>query len=477
MTSKYTAGLKPVRTGIQTLTMPIAFLKFAAVIRRFLTKLRVGPRRYYIVIFVSALTARFIWFALVLNQVDAEQLGYESRDSDITSYFISADAIGSDFDFSTSGVYIFGPGYPSLLALIGSLAGSDPRVLIVIQIVISSIAAVLLAVLAMKLTSDTRIALIAGMLNALSVLSIALANTLFSDTLFFILVLAGILTYLSSIERNKIWLSLLSGLLLSAAAFTKSMGQFLIIILVLMTALKNPIPGVGRTRMFVRRLRLLVPAVLVVTLATIAWTVRNSHVYDVPYLAGAAPEGMAKVSLMIQSSVEGASFDERLQAVRAEVEQREDATGRGEQVYLDYARALPNLVWQHPLTAARVFLRNVVVNTNTGWGVVHVNLPRWEKPYYRLTCFLNKTGLSFRVTILAIIGCVMLFRARRYSLAVMLLSIYAYFAFFSGFSTYQGIRIFYAGQIAWTMLAAYPLLSACQALQDYRSKRKQRSQT
>lgn len=433
-------------------------MTFELVIRSYLSKFREEPAKYYVIIFLSALLSRLIWFLIVLNQVPVGHLGYGSPSSDALSYLTAADAIRTSLNFVTDGVYSFGPGYPSFLALARGVVGTDPRAVILIQILLSATGSVLLAGLAFKLTADRRVAILAGMLNALSVLSWALATVLLSETLFFALAVGSFLVWLSALERNNIWLGILAGILFSAAALTRSVSQFLVLIAIVMAILKGPVPQTGRVTLIVRRLKLILPAVLMVAITTGAWTLRNDALYHVPYLSGAAPKGLARFSIMVESHLADASYDDGLRALEAEVAMVEEATGSGEQVYLRYAASLPGLIWHHPVSTMTVYLREVIVYTNTDWGVVHINMPRWDKPFYRITRLLKKTGLIFRITILSIIGLAMLYRSRRTSLAVILLAIYAYFAFFCGFNPYQGSRIFYPGQIAWTILVSFPLL-------------------
>ena len=122
----------------------------------FSTKLR-SP---YLLLFITALVVRLLFFVLMLFQINPGDLSTIFPDA--IDYSDSALAIGNEFQFQTEGVLLFGPGYPLFLAFLGSLLHLPPVGIIVVQILLSSLGSVLLAKLAYALIDNLRIALVAG---------------------------------------------------------------------------------------------------------------------------------------------------------------------------------------------------------------------------------------------------------------------------------------------------------------------------
>lgn len=425
-------------------------------IRAIKESLSARSARYFIIVFAAALLCRLVMYVVLLNEVDAA--GISNASSDVAAYVAAAEAVQADFDFMTEAVYVFGPGYPFFLACLKTVFGSDPRIIVLIQVLLSALGSVLLAVFAFKLTGDVRIAVIAGLLNACSLVSVSLANALLSETLFFVLVLSGFLVYLSALERENIWRSILAGVLFAAAALTRSVGQYLIVVVILITLLYNRPLHVGLGGVLRRRLRFLLPVAIIMFVVVGSWMYRNSLLYQSPYLAGSNPEGLTKLSLLIRADVEDKEFGDLLADVRADVALQEMQTGRGEQVYVELAAQLPKLLQEHPFTTIKVYLRNIIIYTNSDWGLIGLIFHEWADASVRMSLWLEARGLNFRVTLLFIVGLIILWRRRSYLLAVIILGIYGYFALGAGFTAGQGMRVFYPGQSAWTIAVAYTIV-------------------
>jgi hypothetical protein len=120
--------------------------------------------------------------------------------------------------------------------------------------------------------------------------------------------------------------------------------------------------------------------------------------------------------------------------------------------------SLREVVKGYPLASLRVFLKNINDNINTEAGIHHLILPEWADVLGKITSAIDKRGLHYRALLFSLIGLTILIVQRKYRPAIILGSLYIYFAFFTAFTVRQGMRIFYPGQIAWTILASYPLL-------------------
>jgi hypothetical protein len=69
--------------------------------------------------------------------------------------------------------------------------------------------------------------------------------------------------------------------------------------------------------------------------------------------------------------------------------------------------------------------------------------------------WLEKYGFDFRVTVLVLISLIVMVVRRQNKLAAVLIAIWLYFGMLSGLTLWQGSRVFYPGQIAWSIMLAY----------------------
>lgn len=399
---------------------------------------------------------RLLLFGLMVEQVAPDRLLEFTRD--VKQYTTSANAIREQFDFDTEGVVLFGPGYPTFLALLGFVLSPHPYLLILVQILISAVGSVLVAMFAFELTPEREISFVAGLLNSLSLTSITLANILLSETAFFALMALGFFLFIRGLKKEKVVYFLLTALVLSMAALIRSVGQFLFLIL-LVIAVVYAWPA-GGLRTFARKLTWpLVTAGLIVTVVA-AWTVRNERLYGFSQVAFAAPTGIAKLVSLTRADIDGSSYEEASLTFAKEVERLQADSMSYYRAFAIHTRnCMHRLVREHPESVAKIFFGNVINEINNEWGLQYKLLPRWSDPLRGMTSWIYKKGLNYRVSLLAAIGVIILLRQKKYRLLIVLLSIYSYFALLAGFTHWQSSRIFYPGQLAWAILIAYPLFS------------------
>jgi hypothetical protein len=410
-----------------------------------------------VAVFLAALIPRLIFFILMVNQVPSERMvGFPP---DVKQYVASANAIREKFDFDTEGVVTFGPGYPTFLALIEFLISPNTYILILFQIVLSSLGTLLVAAFAFELTEDLRIGLIAGLLNAFSLTPIFLANMLLSETVFFTVMALGFFLFLKALKTEKAVYFLLTSLLLAAAALTRSAGQFLFLVMLLM-AVAYAGPELRRNRKgFFKKLIWPLVTIGLIILMLAAWAVRNERLYGFRQVALAGPIGLSKLVTAIQAEIDGVSYEHASLAFTKEVDALISDSGSYYQVFSFHAQnRLGHLVRKHPLSVLKVFTANVFDKIIDEWGEQYYLLPRWNSELKKITSWIYKKGLHYRVTLLSIIGTIILVLQKKYRIIIVLVAIYVYFALSSGFTFQQSNRIFYPAQLSWTVLTAYPAL-------------------
>jgi len=415
------------------------------------------------------------------DQIDAEQM--IGIDRDAANYYEAAERVREKFDFHSYGVLMFGPGYPTFLAAGSLLVSAHPVALMIVQILLSAVGSVLLFLLAQRLTGDLRLGVIGGLINATSIESITLANILFSETLFFVLMMAGLLALLRGLERRRWPYFVISGLLLGLSALTRSAGQFLFVIVLFVSLVILWRSGRPGSRELLSRMKWpLATAGLIVVMAA-AWILRNDHYYGLSHLSLAGPGGMAHLVRLTTAKRDSISFGESYDQFVREAEKRrigaaadsidvsayrpylpqpsvtDPETIAYNQAFVQHAReSLWRLIADYPWLTLKVYLENVRHNIHTDWGKQYYYLPEWDGTLRAFTSWTDKKGLNYRLSLLALIGVVILVRRRNYRLLIILLALYGYFALLSGFSVFQGSRVFYPAQAAWAVLVAYPLL-------------------
>ena len=133
------------------------------------TVLRIGHHPY-LLIGIVALLLRLLFLALMLGQHEsADHLIRIAPDSSL--YWSSAQSILENLDWDSKGVHIFGPGYPTILAAWSLISGSSPTLLLLIQVLVSTLSVILMAELSFQLTNDRTVSIAAGFLAATSLTS------------------------------------------------------------------------------------------------------------------------------------------------------------------------------------------------------------------------------------------------------------------------------------------------------------------
>jgi hypothetical protein len=409
-------------------------------------------------VFVTALVIRLAYLLAMAGQIDLGNIIAISPDTNL--YIESATAISDRFDFTTKGVLVFGPGWPLFLAVPVFFFGQHSLVLILVQILLSSFGAWLTAQLAYQLIHNKPVAIIAGLFNAISLTSITLGVALLSDTLFFVLVLAGLSLFLRSMETGHRSLSVWAGLAFSWAALTRGVGMFLFIMLILIAITyrnhRNGAPFVSRKT----KIRNALLSIMIIVFCVTAWGVRNYAVYGLSHISFSGPRGFSKLICLTRSQSDGIEYDECLSEFAAQA--ASDAESEND-FYRHYNRHVQSsfikLAFDHPMQMGKALVKNIIDNIHCESELQYLQLPEWRQGFSRLAQVIYSKGLDYRASLLALIGLILLIWRHKYRPALILAFIWIYFALFSGLTLWQGSRIFYPGQIAWGILASYTLVS------------------
>ncbi|HTA26986.1 MAG TPA: glycosyltransferase family 39 protein [Bacteroidia bacterium] len=164
------------------------------------------------------------------------------------------------------------PVYPTFLAAIYSITGIKPWIAILIQIFLSLISVVLVYRICKLLFENSKVATIAALLFAIDIHSIYSANEMLTDTLFVLLLLAGIYYFIKGMKSDKIALICLAALFMGLACLTRLLVLIYPVVLVF-------ILWVFSKQKFQWKLKAILSYALIFGLLTGVWSYRNHKTY------------------------------------------------------------------------------------------------------------------------------------------------------------------------------------------------------
>jgi hypothetical protein len=414
-------------------------------------------RHWLLTLFLIALVLRLALLALVANQLKPDEMKTLVTDADAYTY--SANHIREEFNYEIKPILTYGPGYPSFLALLSFLISPHAIFLLAVQVFLSAAGCVLVALIALQLTKHWKLAFLSGLINAISIASLSLSVIFLSETLFYVLMAGGLLLFFRGLDSGKYTPYLTAGIAFGIAILVRVMAQFFFVPLVIIAASHHLQPGRSAIGSGLRAAGL--PAITIVTMLSISglWIARNQVEYGIPTVSLAQSGGLAQLNRKVIAEVNDVDLlaarelynQELHEHVRTELTYYVDFTGFAHDKALE-------LLWEHPWTTLRVYAASCFGNANTNYGVILYLLPEWRHEITSIIRWLDKKGLNYLPMALAAVGVVLFLLRRRFTLLIMLLSVYVYFFLIAGFALTQGDRIFYPAQMTGAMLMAYPLL-------------------
>ena len=414
----------------------------------------------YLIILVVALSLRLIFLALMLGHHDsADSIVQIAPDS--TFYWAAANDIAGSCDWNSRGVQIFGPGYPGILALGILLTGGLPVLILLIQVLLSTLAAVLMAELAYQLTHDRTMAIVAGLLAATSITSISLASILLSDSVFTLMLIIAFLLLVTGVRRDRLLPALISGVILGCAALTRSAGVYLFLLIPAIVFAATDDDTVARRVILRRRLRVIAMATSMMLLVLGLWVLHNYRQYDVVMVAHAPAVAKMRISALFMGSIHGTSFDDAMAELGESAQARTEFTSNDLEAVSHVADStFGRLLRDHPGPCIVTYLDNLDKSVHTDWGTLQGQFPRWWRGINEFSHSMEEWPFRYRVTLLSLIGLLILVYRRRFALGAALLAVYVYFALLAGMTLWQGTRIFHPAQISWSILVAVELVES-----------------
>lgn len=404
-------------------------------------------------VFFLALLLRIGYLMLMLAQVGTAGLGQSSPDEAL--YLDAADSVANGLSLESAGVAIFGPGYPVFLGLQVILFGTEAIVLAGAQVFLSSLVALMIGLVAWRLTGKLTIGVIAGILEACSPSSIGLSATFMSEPIFMLLLTTGLLILLRA-QRKQGWLGyLLAGVLFAAATLTRGVAVAFVFIVVLFDWLHTIKFGSRGWSEFVGKVSRPIFTMLVVFVGLGFWIAHNKAEKDVANMGMSGPMAMSLVTCLADANGDEAEFIWRYEKFILTTEQLAGDSLSQEALYAERAGdEFTRVLTEKPLTVVSVVVKNA-------WKLMYSEtiLPRTQLgalggPVSETLDASSSVGLNYRITLGVILGMVLLAYRKNIPVAFLAVATWLYFGLLSGMTLWQGPRVFYPSAIGWTLLWA-----------------------
>ena len=271
------------------------------------------------------------------------------------------------------------PGYPALMAGVYGLVGHAPAAVVALQLLLGSVTAGLAGVLGLRLGLSPWAAGLAALVVAVDPVSILIANLLLTETLFTLLLTAGLAGMARYWQRGGAgWLGA-SGLALGLAALTR---PILLVVLPLLVPLFALADRRAPWRSVVTRG---VALMVVPLLLAAAWAARNYREVGV-FTPAAITSGMLVViwAPAVVAEAEGVPPAVAIDRLRRDVAEREAGLTLAERLVSRRQMALA-ILWRHPAATLRVFVKGVVrLVADPGFTLICTML---EPGRYLVECF------------------------------------------------------------------------------------------
>ncbi len=351
-------------------------------------------------------------------------------------------------------LFQLGPGYPGILAILELVFGPGLSAPCLLTLVLGSLAPVIIYLTAWYLLGSMRVALLAGLIAAVSTTSLVLSCSLLTDQSFFTFYAAALLMFVMGIRTGEKRWFIVAGLLGGGATCIRYVNQLWPVVFILI-ALLVPVADRFRSRKVMLTRAGLTAGIML--LMIVLWSTWNYTQHGVFAFAG---NGLSTArgywaARAIAEHTEGIDTQE---AGRQFVTEDKELFGdRKLTIAEDYQRKqqhLRRMISEHPGWFLAAFLKSVRDNV-----VARNYFPARQVPV--LTSFWNRWGylcekiLNPLLFLATLTGLGLLVHAGQRLAWVLLGLTFIYFTLVTGFSFWQGSRLHYPAEMSWSICVAY----------------------
>jgi len=350
-----------------------------------------------------------------------------------------------------------GPGYPFIVGIFRLISSTNFIPIIILQIILSSLTCLYIFKIAELLLESKLLALISGMLVAVSVTSIALANGILSETIFFFLFVISMFLYFKGIIKRQSMFLIYSGIIGGIAVLVRSTTIFFPAIIIYI-ALLIPIGCTSYNRKEIIKFSAI--AALIMISIPMLWSARNYSKYDTFIIsgtgAGAAQNylaGMVNFTAEDRPKWQYKSVrDSMIFAVTPDAN-----TANFKKYYTDAKQYVTSTFKKYPTLFIKQYFEVIAENITIVSGLHFQQLPRYSKHFNKWELALYKGNKSQVIFIFSLLGFLIIARKNLRTASILLIIMF-YFALTSGVTFWQGSRIFYPAIISQSIFVSAVLL-------------------
>ncbi|MBN2226865.1 MAG: glycosyltransferase family 39 protein [candidate division Zixibacteria bacterium] len=396
-----------------------------------------------------ALVLRLVYLYLAVDHLGMDRFWHYANDTNF--YWGIADHILVKRSFIGSySLFLVGPGYGLIITAIRVLFGSDPLYTILFSVLMGTLAPMVIYLLAYHLLNNKTVAFIAGCISAISWTSISMSCHIMTDQPYFTIQATALLFYVLGFKFGRIKWFLFAGLLTGIAAYLRSMGMFWPVIL-LCVVLVMPVPRVFASRLAMIK-RAAIPA-LIVLVMTVPWMVRNYVVHDV--FTFGSNGGMALCTRLVAQMY---AINEGKHSILeyGDIWNQEEGY-LTENMGPGYKKAMERVIRaavEHPDWMISAIWKNIDENIRTYNYFVLRQMPYGVdviETINRRFCHWGGYVLLF----LTIAGLIIMIIKGKHPAWLILGSAYFFYTIIVGVSFWQGSRLHYPAEMAWSIIVAY----------------------
>jgi len=397
-----------------------------------------------------ALVLRVVYMLVALQNLGMQKFWTWTYDTNL--YWTVSEHILAGHESGGYALLRVGPGYGMILAGIRILFDSDPLYAILFSVVMGSLAPVFIYLLAMNLIDTRRVALSAGLISAVSLISITLSCLILTDQAFFTLFAAALVCYVRGFRTGNLRWFVAAGLIGAAGALVRPSGE-MCFLLFLFVPLVIPIQSGFSSRWdMIKRAGL---ASVIMLLVILSWSTRN-YVKEDLFVFSA--NGVYTLQGTVLAQVKAAHTEDlTIMEFRQQCEDTDSALVGN---YVEGYRRAKDRILDEFLTHPNWFVRAYFSNLDDNIKAYNYDAERQIPAIHDMAHYfnqINRTWLAYTVMIVAFFGLVILLIDKNYLAGSLLGITFAYFTLIIGLSFWQGSRLHYPAEIAWAILVTYAL--------------------
>jgi len=410
----------------------------------------------------GGLFLRMLFLIMSLDQIGLDKIVSAVPDSVL--YLNMAKSLLAHSDAYEYGFFIFGPGYAYFLAGFLYVFGESYLLMIFLNIIFSTLICVFIYQIAMILLDSRPLSFIAGLLAVTSYTSISLGSMILSDTFFVFLFSSGMVVYLTALKNNKLSSFIFSGIIFGIAILVRSIGQFwpLFMLIIAYFSYHQKLLNYRFKRFdeIIRRMKKPAIAVLIAVLIVTPWIVRNKMVHGIATSAFSRAGGPANVAAFAMQPIENKSYREiSSQWVGDYLKDHNKEQITQEEHYQLLKEKTTEIIKKHPYNVLSAYWTLTWENLNEICSFHRILIPEYSGTMIRWEHKIKDNDINYLNFYISMLGILILIFTRRYFSALVLGSLYFYYVFLIGFTRWQGSRLFFPGQIAWSILIAVVIVS------------------